>query len=467
MPANDDPASAPLGKTAPGPAPALVSGGDLPPGYVVGEYRVGQVLGRGGMGVVYAGVQPVIEKRVAIKVLNSELSSDPALVRRFLDEARAVNRIRHPNIIDIFSFGQLADSRQYFVMEYIEGHTLAERLQAGDLPHAELPPLLGQICDALDAAHGENIVHRDLKPENVWVVEPRRGRPFVKLLDFGIAKLLATGEQSTTQAGMLMGTPQYMSPEQCHGRGIDHRTDIYALGVILYQIYTGTMPFRGETFAEILTQQLTELPEAPSHHASMPTALDKLILRCLAKDANERPQSARELGEELARVLTPHSAPVATKMLGKTLVKPSSTTTLRGSAHGLERVAPEATPTRRWPLVLALLVAGLAAAGLAARLARPTPSPEGSAAGPASPPARAAAAPGFGVVELDAGAALATVPLPTPPAQSPAKPPERPATRDEQGPGKVKRGWPGTPPPSHPARTRASQSGLVTDNPFR
>ena len=201
-----------LGNTAPGPAPALVSGGDLSPGYVVGEYRVERVIGRGGMGVVYSGVQPVIEKRVAIKVLNSELSSDPGLVRRFLDEARAVNRIRHPNIIDIFSFGQLADSRQYFVMEYLEGHTLADRLQSADLPIEQLPPLLAQICDALDAAHGEHIVHRDLKPENIWIVDSRRGRMFAKLLDFGIAKLLATGEQTTTQAGGLMGTPQSCPP---------------------------------------------------------------------------------------------------------------------------------------------------------------------------------------------------------------------------------------------------------------
>ena len=157
----DDDGPLSLGKTAPGPAPALISGGDLPAGYIVGEYRVEQVIGRGGMGVVYSGLQPVIEKRVAIKVLNAELSADPALVRRFLDEARAVNRIRHPNIIDIFSFGQLADSRQYFVMEYLEGHTLADRLQSADLPGTELPPLLGQICDALDAAHAEHIVHRE------------------------------------------------------------------------------------------------------------------------------------------------------------------------------------------------------------------------------------------------------------------------------------------------------------------
>jgi len=313
-----------LGNTAPGPAPALVSGGDLSPGYVVGEYRVERVIGRGGMGVVYSGVQPVIEKRVAIKVLNSELSSDPALVRRFLDEARAVNRIRHPNIIDIFSFGQLADSRQYFVMEYLEGHTLADRLQSGDLPIEQLPPLLAQICDALDADHGEHIVHRDLKPENIWIVDSRRGRMFAKLLDFGIAKLLATGEQTTTQAGVLMGTPQYMSPEQCHGRAVDHRTDIYAMGVLLYQMYTGTLPFRGDSFAEVLTKQLTQIPERPSTHAALPKALDELIMRCLAKEPADRPQSARQLGEQLEQILVPAATAVLPSNQAPT------TTTLRG-----------------------------------------------------------------------------------------------------------------------------------------
>ncbi|HEY5284249.1 MAG TPA: protein kinase [Polyangia bacterium] len=459
MRARDDAEDARLGNTAPGPAPALVSGGDLSPGYVVGEYRVEQVIGRGGMGVVYSGLQPVIEKRVAIKVLNSELSSDPALVRRFLDEARAVNRIRHPNIIDIFSFGQLADCRQYFVMEYLEGHTLADRLQSGDLPLDQLPPLLGQICDALDAAHGEHIVHRDLKPENIWIVEPRRGRPFVKLLDFGIAKLLATGEQTTTQAGVLMGTPQYMSPEQCHGRSVDHRTDLYAMGVILYQTYAGTLPFRGEGFAEILTKQLTQVPERPSTHAALPQALDALIMRCLAKEPADRPQSARELGEELARILVPRTIRAA-----QSILEPTATTTLRGSAQSSESPAASHAPRKRWPIAVAMLAVGLLSALGAVRLAR---GPQGTpiVAGPAPSPKKAETKVAVAPAPTSGPSALpAVVTLPPPPVQEPTK-----KLLDETKPKKAKSlSKLGARDSSRESGARrASPSGLVTDNPFR
>ena len=463
QPKNDE-TDLPLGQTAPASAPALVSGGDLPTGYVVGEYRVERVIGRGGMGVVYSGVQPVIEKRVAIKVLNSELSGDPALVRRFLDEARAVNRIRHPNIIDIFSFGQLADGRQYFVMEYLEGHTLDDRLQSRDLPVTELPPLLAQICDALDAAHGEHIVHRDLKPENIWIVAPRRGRPFAKLLDFGIAKLLATGEQTTTQAGVLMGTPQYMSPEQCHGRAVDHRTDIYAMGVLLYQMYTGQLPFRGEGFAEILTKQLTQIPERPSTHVSLPQALDVLIMRCLAKDPADRPQSARELGEALAQIVVP-----GTPTTRASVQASKTNTTLRGSAQSAEVVAAPTAPVRRWTFAVVLLSVGvlgaLGAALLAGRRPATGPSVAGTASSIADEPKVAAAS------------TAPTAPLPASgPDAMPAATTQEPSALElakkspERGDGKKLKVQekPGARDSFRAAGSkRSSGSGLVTDNPFR
>ena len=253
------------------------------------------------------------------------------MVRRFTDEARAVNRIRHPNIIDIFSFGQLVDGRQYFVMEFLEGSTLGARLDAGTLSLEEVPLLLGQICDALDAAHAENIVHRDLKPENIWIATPRRGRPFVKLLDFGIAKLMAVAGQSSTQTGAVMGTPHYMSPEQCHGRAVDHRTDIYALGVILYRLYAGRLPFEGETFMEVLTKQVTISPAPPSTHApAIPPALDLLILRCLAKEPGERPQSGGEVERALAAIFSASTAPIA---VGTTPAVGVSTTLSSGAVE--------------------------------------------------------------------------------------------------------------------------------------
>ena len=248
-----------LGGTASGP-----EGLDLKPGTVVGEYRIDSAIGRGGMGVVYSAIHPVIEKRVAIKVLHAQFSSDPALVRRFVDEARAVNRIRHDNIIDIFSFGQLPDGRHYFVMEYLEGTTLAEKIERGTLDMSQAPALLVQITDALDAAHGAGIVHRDLKPENIWLVSSRHGRQHVKLLDFGIAKLASAGDQNVTQTGIVMGTPHFMSPEQCYGRNVDHRTDIYAMGVILYRLYAGRFPFDGDTFTEIIAKHVTAEAESLS-----------------------------------------------------------------------------------------------------------------------------------------------------------------------------------------------------------
>ena len=454
----DDDGPLSLGKTAPGPAPALISGGDLPAGYIVGEYRVEQVIGRGGMGVVYSGLQPVIEKRVAIKVLNAELSADPALVRRFLDEARAVNRIRHPNIIDIFSFGQLADSRQYFVMEYLEGHTLADRLQSADLPGTELPPLLGQICDALDAAHAEHIVHRDLKPENIWIVEPRRGRPFVKLLDFGIAKLLATGEPHTTQAGMLMGTPHYMSPEQCYGQAVDHRTDLYALGVILYQTYTGRLPFQGEVFAEILAKQLTLVPDRPATIVPIPAALDDLIMRCLAKDPADRPSSARVLGEELAGIAVPRIAPSVPPTRA-----PATTTTLRSAAQSSESVAPTGPASRRrWAFLIgALAVGAIGAIGTTQLMGRPKPAaPSAAVSQPMAIATKVAPAP---PTAPDAGAPTAIVQSGEPVPEADLKVPV-PAGNKRPG-GPVKPVGRESPPKS--GATRSSSSGLVTDNPFR
>ena len=174
------------------------------------------------MGSVYAAVQPVIGKRVAIKVLAPHIASNPELVRRFVDEARAVNQIGHPNIVDIFSFGWLPDGRHYFVMEFLDGQSLADRIKRGPFQPDEARRLLRQICQALEAAHRQGIVHRDLKPDNIWIVQPQHGDSYAKLLDFGIAKLMGDGDAGQrTQTGIVMGTPAYMSPEQCRGVNVE------------------------------------------------------------------------------------------------------------------------------------------------------------------------------------------------------------------------------------------------------
>lgn len=272
----------------------------LMPGLQIGDFVIGEELGRGGMGTVYAADHPQIQKRAAIKVLSEEVAKVPGIAERFLGEARAVNRIGHPNIIDIFAFGELPDGRPYYLMERLEGQTLCDRLQDGAIPASESLHYVEQICDALQAAHEAQVVHRDLKPENIWIAQPRRGEPFIKLLDFGIAKLLDRNEDtSLTQTGAFLGSAHFTSPEQIRGVDVDHRTDIYALGVILYELFAGTQPFDGNTMQELVAKHLLAPPPAPSSHRPMPAAIEQLILACLKKDPCQRPKSASEVWHQL------------------------------------------------------------------------------------------------------------------------------------------------------------------------
>src|SRR5688572_9903822 len=275
----------------------------------IGEYRVLRKIGEGGMGAVYSAIQPVIGKRIAIKVIAQNIAQNPDIVRRFVDEARAVNKIGHPNIVDIFSFGWLPDRRHYFAMEFLDGKSLSDRMKKGPFQPEEARRLLRQICQALEAAHRQGIVHRDLKPDNIWIVQPQHGESYAKLLDFGIAKLMGDGDAGhRTQTGIVMGTPAYMSPEQCRGVNVEKGTDIYAIGMILYEIYAGKLPFQG-SFAELITHHLLTVPEPPSRHRPVARALDVLILRCLDKDPAQRPQSADELWRALDAAMPLAGAP--------------------------------------------------------------------------------------------------------------------------------------------------------------
>jgi len=256
------------------------------------------------MGTVYAGVHPLIGKRVAIKVLNPTLATDVVTLNRFLDEARAVNRIGHPNIVDIFAFGDLGDFH-YFVMELLEGRTLTQEIERQrPVPHALAFSVLDAVCSALDAAHQHGIVHRDLKPDNIFLVQRSGADVFTKLLDFGIAKLTDDRgtDMSKTKTGVPIGTPFYMSPEQCRGLNVDWRADIYSLGVIMFEMFTGTLPFTGESYIEIMQAHMLQQPRPPQHLVPMPEALGELILRALAKAPAARFQSAAELRAELARL---------------------------------------------------------------------------------------------------------------------------------------------------------------------
>jgi serine/threonine-protein kinase len=264
---------------------------ELAAGTIVGEFRVDRLIGRGSFGRVYRAMHPLIDKLVAIKVLAHKFSVEPDMVNRFVTEARAVNQIRHRNIIDIFSFGTLPDGRAYYVMELLEGRTLHEQLKAtGRLSLADALPILRGVARALDAAHAKGIAHRDLKPENVFLVDNGEGIA-PKLLDFGIAKLLGeTASPHDTATGIAVGTASYMSPEQCRGKGVDHRTDLYAFGAVAYQMLTGRVPFEGPDQLTVLAQQIHAEPEpASSRVPELPRAIDHAIARLMRKDPKKRP----------------------------------------------------------------------------------------------------------------------------------------------------------------------------------
>jgi eukaryotic-like serine/threonine-protein kinase len=276
---------------------------EVTPGEMIGDYRVEKKIGEGGFGAVYSALQPVIGKPVAIKLLNRQFSSNPEMVSRFIAEARAANQIRNKNIIDIFGFGALPDGRQYYVMELLEGMTLDRYLaERGRLLPTEAIPLLRGVARALDAAHAAGIAHRDLKPENIFleVDEDRGVSP--KLLDFGIAKLLGdSSAEHRTRTGAPIGTPHYMSPEQCRGLKIDHRTDIYSFGVVAFQLLTGKLPFSGDSYMDVMLQHASSAPPMLSSLCpDLPGALDSPIAAMLAKPPEQRPGSAGLALEALA-----------------------------------------------------------------------------------------------------------------------------------------------------------------------
>ena len=267
------------------------------------RYRVDRVLGEGGMGVVYAAMHVTLGKRVALKVLRGEMARDDEVVKRFVQEAQASSSIGHANIIDITDFGRLPDGTSYFVMEYLEGMSLTQLIeQGGSMGSDEALGIIEQVASALSAAHGRGIIHRDLKPDNIYLVKRGQQNHFVKVLDFGIAKV-GGANSKLTKTGMVFGTPYYMSPEQAAGQTIDARTDIYALGIIMYEMFTGQVPFDGDTFMGILSKHMFETPVPPRERvASAQLPAEPIILRCLAKRPEDRYPSMDALIGDLRSV---------------------------------------------------------------------------------------------------------------------------------------------------------------------
>jgi serine/threonine protein kinase/HD-like signal output (HDOD) protein len=273
-------------------------------GQTLGSFRVTGLLGEGGMGQVYGAEHVLIGRKAAIKVLASEVASDKDVVSRFFNEARAVNDIRHPNIVEVTDFGHVG-SQPYIVMELLEGETLESRLaRVGVLDPVRAIQILSQVASAVGAAHEHGMVHRDLKPANIFLCQHPDYPDFVKVLDFGIAKLTATRDQVAghrTACGAIIGTPAYMSPEQCLGdANLDHRSDIYALGVLTYQMMTGRRPFDADTAGRLIILHVQATPPDPcTINPALPAPIGAVILRALEKQPEQRFASMREFREAL------------------------------------------------------------------------------------------------------------------------------------------------------------------------
>jgi serine/threonine protein kinase len=312
-------------------------------GQQLGPSKILSMLGAGGMGEVYLGQDSRLERTVAVKVLPTELASDPDRMRRFIREARAASALKHPNVATIYEIGE-SDTVQFIAMEYIEGQTLVTKISGRALETAEILNIGIQVADALDEAHGKGIIHRDIKPANIMLTP----RDQVKVLDFGLAKVTQPNDQAlssdvtvvSTEMGMVMGTAPYMSPEQALGKELDPRTDIFSLGVVLYEMATGRLPFSGTSASDTVDQILRREPEAIARfNYNVPTDLERIVRKCLAKDRERRYQSARELLVDL-RNLKRH---------------------IDSQAVSVERTTPSRSPSRRLALfagALAILISG-------------------------------------------------------------------------------------------------------------
>jgi eukaryotic-like serine/threonine-protein kinase len=267
-----------------------VAGDELLPGLDVGGYIIHSKIGEGGMGIVYAAMTPGQGARVAIKVLGPTFCRDQAMIARFEQEAQLINGIHHPNIVEIYNLGALPDGRKYIVMELLEGESLSDKIERGPVPPRDAIEIIDAMCDALMAVHGRSIIHRDLKSDNVFIANIG-GYPRVKLLDFGLAKLSGNNPSSLTKTktGFVVGTPQYLAPEQIRGKPADERTDVYSLGILSYKILVGTVPWDGNPTELLIHHLKTPPPLVADAIPQVPPALSTLVARMMAKTAEERP----------------------------------------------------------------------------------------------------------------------------------------------------------------------------------
>jgi serine/threonine-protein kinase len=383
-----------------------------------GRYLVERILGEGGMGIVYAARHKVIGKRVAIKVLRGEMATDTDVNERFLQEARAASAIGNPHIIDISDFGQLPDGSTYFVMEFLDGKSLSQIVldEGGPIPVPRLCQIGKQMAQALAAAHAANIVHRDLKPDNVMLINRGSEKDFVKILDFGIAKV-GGATKKMTRAGSVFGTPHYMSPEQAAGAAVDHRTDIYALGVILYEMACGKVPFDADNFMGILTQHMYKAPvpiRALVPEINVPAGLDAIVLKCLTKKPEGRYDTMDQLVADLEKLDHGILPDAVQEMMARSGGFNVPADYFRSTAMPAPMPASPLVPVKRWPLYAAICavatVLGVVAIGIVAKSSSSTAETRMP-----PPPVATIALPAVTAVAPSAPPAVTLAPVPTTP----------------------------------------------------
>ncbi|MDI1450708.1 serine/threonine-protein kinase [Polyangium sp. 6x1] len=286
------------------------------------RYKIEKLLGEGGMGFVYLARHKVIDKKVAVKVLRSDMARDREILERFLQEARAASSIGNPHIIDISDFGDLPDGSTYFVMEFLDGKSLIQLNEdkAKRLEPELIAKIAIQMANGLAAAHERGIIHRDLKPENIFIIQRGIDKEFVKILDFGIAKVATSGDNKLTRAGAVFGTPHYMSPEQAAGAPLDHRTDIYSLGIMLYEMVSNQLPFVADNFMGILSQHMYQ-PPTPLAKLGLeppcPPDLEAIIFKCLSKVPEDRYPDMAALAADLQRFQQGHVPEAVAEMASR------------------------------------------------------------------------------------------------------------------------------------------------------